>query len=69
MQPPLRTAEIHAYNFGRQTRAAGLDLAALTPPGMAWAVIPYNADTERAESELGPSGFASWAVRGWLESI
>jgi hypothetical protein len=63
----LRTSEIHAYNFGRNVRAAGLELAALMPPGFAWAAIPYGPEEERAEAELGPDAFASWAVRGYLE--
>ena len=68
MRPPLRTAEIHAYNFGRQTRAAGLELAALTGTGMAWAVVPYGPGQVEAEIALGREQFTHWAIRGWLDS-
>lgn len=67
-RPPLLTAELRAFNFGRRARAAGLELAALTTSQMAWAVVTYGPDDELAESRLGPELFRRWAIRGWIES-
>lgn len=65
-RPPLRTAEIHAYNFGRRAAAAGIDLpAVVTLDGSPPALVLTPAELE-AVSQLGPDQFGRWSLKGWI---
>lgn len=67
-RPPLRSSELHAYNYGRRARAEGLDAAQLLPLEGWPAVLALSAPELEALAGLGPDAFERWALRGWIEA-
>lgn len=66
-RPPLRTAEINAYNYGARARLAGIDLAGLAPLDSFPPMLSLTPAELEAVAWLGPDRFGHWAVRGWVE--
>jgi hypothetical protein len=66
-RPPLTTAEIVAYNFGREGRRQGLTWEAFTPAGLATPMLSPAPLVRRVLSQRGPAFFSRWALRGYFE--
>ena len=67
-RPPLRTNEIHAYNFGARARRAGVDLSLVLPLDNLPGVVPLEPPELEALAAMGPDSFEKWTVKGWVES-
>jgi hypothetical protein len=65
-RPPLRTSEIHAYNFGQRARLSNVELAGLLPYLNYPPLIALLPSELEALDRLGPDEFERWAVKGWL---
>lgn len=66
-QPPLRTAEIRAFNYGARAKARGLNLDAIAPLGPYPPLLELEPSELDAVGALGPEQFHRWVVRGWVE--
>jgi hypothetical protein len=64
----MHTAELHAYNFGRRVRGAGLSLVFLTPDQVEANASYLTPEELAAVLRLGPDLFYAWSARGWTEA-
>jgi hypothetical protein len=66
-RPPLRTAEINAWNFGARGRALGFTIGDLAPLGNLPPRLALTLGELEALDRLGPDAFERWSARGWVE--